>query len=209
MNSTRSAIYQVLRQKKIIDYLSSKGHSPVKTLSGGRYQYLCPFVDHEETKPSFVVYTQAEYQNFHCYGCQRSYNIIHLVSELEGIGYMEALTKLSEGMEITLEDGINVELERIQREFTTFGQETELQDTLMAISSICRNYLESVNHDPVECGIIDKIYASLDADIVNCEFENISETLTYLPMVIRDRKKMLKNKKIELLRSNVRLGPGT
>ena len=205
MNSTKSIIYQVLRRKKILDYLEQKGYSPVKVLPGGKYQFLCPFPDHKETKPSFVVYTQAEFQNFHCYGCQRSYNIIHLVAELEGLSFKEALTKLSEGMELSLADGIEVELERIAREMSEPKDILQLEDVLMSISSICRNCLSSMNFDPAECGIIDRLFASVDRDINNCDFDNIYETLRHLPGVLANRKKTLKKKQLERLKSSCKL----
>ncbi len=202
MSSTKSAIYQVLRRKKILDYLEQKGHSPVKVLAGGKYQFLCPFPDHQETKPSFIVYTQSEFENFHCYGCQRSYNIIHLVSGLEDISFKEALTRLSEGMELSLADGIEVELERIAREMSEPKDIPQLENVLMSVSSICRNYLQSVGFDPAECGIIDKLYETIDRDINNCEFDNVYETLRHLPIVLSNRKKRLKKQKLERLRSS-------
>ena len=64
-----SLVYQILKTKSIVSYLERKGHNPVKQLSGGRLSYLCPFVDHKESKPSFMVWTNAEFENFHCFGC--------------------------------------------------------------------------------------------------------------------------------------------
>lgn len=201
MSSTQSIIYQVLRKKSILDYLEKKGHQPVKSLPGGKYQFRCPYPDHNETKPSFIVYTQSgDFENFYCYGCQRSYNIIHLLAGLEGLSFKEALSRLSEGMEISLADGIDIELERITKAFNRPREELQLQDVLMAISSMSRSYLESVNNDPQECGIIDSLYASIDSDIANCNFEDIHETFSSLSSMLQRRRHILKKKRLERVR---------
>ena len=49
--------------------MEKKGHFPVKNLTGGRLSYLCPLPWHAESKPSFVVWTNSEYENFYCFGC--------------------------------------------------------------------------------------------------------------------------------------------
>jgi len=201
MSSIQSIIYQVLRKKPILDYLEKRGHQPVKSLPGGKYQFVCPFPDHNETRPSFIVYTQSgDFENFHCYGCQRSYNIIHLVAGLEGLSFKEALARLSEGMEISLSDGVDIELERIAKDFERPREVVQLQDVLMAISSMARSYLESVNNDPAECCIIDSLYASVDNDIASCCFENIYETFSFLSATLMKRRRLLKKTQLERVR---------
>jgi len=40
----------------------------IQTLSNGRKMCLCPFDDHNDTIPSFIIYPDGFY---HCYGCSR------------------------------------------------------------------------------------------------------------------------------------------
>lgn len=58
----------------------------------GRDQYsgLCPF--HKEKHPSFGVNT--ELQRWHCFGCDRSGDVIDFVAQIEGISIKETCLKL-------------------------------------------------------------------------------------------------------------------
>ena len=199
------AIEHILRKKTITNYLEQKGHFPAKRLSSGRLSYICPFPDHNEKKPSFIVWTEAEYENFHCFGCQRHNNIIHLVSFMEGITLGESIRKLAEGLEITfLEDGkYSVDMmikECSNPALSPIGPEMDLGIHMMSLSSLCRSYLESVEFNEVECGIIDKLWSIVDSDIANFEIESIEETLQNITEVLRVRREKFENLKLEKLR---------
>ncbi len=202
--SIKSAIYQILHSKTIVDYLERKGHHPVKTLSGGKMQYLCPYPDHNEVRPSFVVYTHSEYENFHCFGCNRGHNIVHLVSGLEGISIKEATERLGSGLEINPLEGVDIEQERITKVFNSmqpFQQDVSIADAMRSLSSMSRGYIEGVNGDSTECGIIDGLFAVIDNDIKNYEFDKVFETLRHLPDILRKRRIKFEKNKIERLKS--------
>ena len=197
-----SLIYEVIRRKSIVEYLEKRGINPVKSLAAGKYQYLCPFPDHKETKPSFMVYTQSsEFDNFYCFGCQRSCNIIHLVSGIENISFHEALKKLSDGIEIGPLDCIDIYLAKIDKIISQPKDILDLNETLMSISSLCRNHLSCVNNDSLECDIVDKLYASVDHDIMNYDFDSVTETYNNLSGVLTQRRKLFKKNKLEKLRA--------
>lgn len=203
-----SLIYEVIRRKSIVEYLEKRGINPVKSLADGKYQYLCPFPDHKETKPSFMVYTQSsDFDNFYCFGCQRSCNIIHLVSGIENISFHEALKKLSDGIEIGPLDGIDIQLAKMDKTiFQTIFQPKDILDlneTLMSISSLCRNHLSCVNNDSLECDIVDKLYASVDSDIMNCDFDSVTETCNNLSGVLTQRRQLFKKNKLEKMRAMI------
>ena len=61
--------------------------------SGKNYSGLCPF--HKEKTPSFSVDTRK--QLYHCFGCNAGGDVIGFVCKKEGIGFREAIEKLSNG----------------------------------------------------------------------------------------------------------------
>ena len=198
--SIQSIIYSVLQKKSIVDYLERKGHQPVKTLTGGKLLYLCPFPDHDESKPSFTVYTQSEYENFYCFGCQRSHSIIQLVAGLESLSFKEALTRLSDGMDINYLEGVDLEVERINKEFQRSSISLQTSEELMSISTMCRMYLNSVGRDKTETKIVDKLFAVVDKSVQEADFSDISETATSLPMLLMKRREKYEKIKIERMR---------
>ena len=161
-----SLVYHILKKKSIVDYLEHKGHQPVKVLSGGKLSYLCPFADHKEKKPSFIVWTNADYENFRCFGCLRNYNIINLVSELEGISYKDAISRLSEDMEINIREDISLELDLIRKSYDDRLFEAGLSESLLSLSSLGHAYLKSVDMDETEQGIMNKLWCEIDRAVI-------------------------------------------
>jgi len=58
---------------------------------GGRLQGKCPF--HDEKTPSFVVYI--EQNKFHCFGCNERGDSIDFIQKRDGVGFLEAVKKLT------------------------------------------------------------------------------------------------------------------
>lgn len=197
--SSQSLIYKVLQKHSIVDYLETHGIFPVKVLAGGKLQYLCPFPDHNENKPSFMVYTESDYENFYCYGCQRNYSIIHLVAGMEGTSFKEALEKLGEGSDAGFMDNLEMEKDRMDKEVDRIKKyrDESLEQVLMSISSVSRKYLESVNYDEKETNLVDRMLCNVDIDILAEEFKSIEDTVKYLPKALKKRKKIFSQKKLE------------
>lgn len=201
MNTLPSAIYQIRRSKSIVEHLAKRGHNPVKNMAGGKLQYLCPFPDHKETFPSFVVYTEAEYENFHCFGCQRSFDIIHLVAGLDGISYAEAAEKLGADLDMNPVDGARVEGDRIAHDYNASWatQDVVVIESIGDIGYYSKTYLDGVQNDPLECEIVDKMLAVLDKDIKESNFDGILETIKNLPDILRERRTIFEDKKAQAL----------
>lgn len=66
--------------------------------SGRNFFGLCPF--HKEKSPSFSV--SPDKQIFHCFGCGVGGNVIHFLSKIEGINFVETLQALAERGNIQL-----------------------------------------------------------------------------------------------------------
>lgn len=197
-----SMIYRILKSKSIVEYLEKKGHQPVKTMTGGRLLYLCPFPDHKEKKPSFVVWTQADYENFRCFGCQRNYNIINLVSELEGISYRESVQLLSDGMEIGIDEDIDFKVDMSQKMIHKPEHDLEFSQALFSLSSMCRSYLYGVDNDTEEMRIIDQFWEEVDRSLLECDFDNFDSMVYHLPKMLHLRQQRFEQNKIAKMRAS-------
>ena len=181
-----------------MSYLEQKGHVPVKALTSGRLSYLCPMPWHAETKPSFVVWTNSEFENFYCFGCLAKYNIIHLMSMLDGISARQAIFVLSDGMEFTVDDE-KILAERDLEKYNWINdpqQQEVFSRALLEISDICNAFLRSVDHSPVEVKIIDKLWQVVDDSLKDYEFESIEKIRRDLGALITSRKDLLRSKEI-------------
>ncbi len=192
----QGAIQQILAKKSIVAYLEEKGFLPYKILTGGKMSYLCPFPDHQENKPSFMVWTNSDYENFHCFGCQRNHSIIDLVSGMERIPFRKAVERLAEGLEITVDESINLDLQRIAK-LGLQRTNKEFSDVLMSVASLCRSYLESINYDSSEQCIIDRLFRQVDIDLSEYEFDKIEETLKNLPAILARRREKYEVTKLQ------------
>jgi hypothetical protein len=90
-------IDNILRKFKITDYLESKHIYPEGGERNGKLFYKCPLHQGDNT-PSFVVYTNGEFENFYCYGCKAKYHIIHLYRDLEHVTLKDAIAAMSDGI---------------------------------------------------------------------------------------------------------------
>ena len=82
-------INNIRNNANIVDIISS--YIPL-TKKGRNYFGLCPF--HREKSPSFSV--SADRQYFHCFGCHVGGNVIHFISKIENVNFVESMQILSE-----------------------------------------------------------------------------------------------------------------
>ena len=88
-------IEEVRSSNDIVDVISQY---VVLKRSGRNFFGLCPF--HKEKSPSFSV--SRDKQIFHCFGCGVGGNVIHFVSKIENINFIETMQLLAERANITL-----------------------------------------------------------------------------------------------------------
>jgi hypothetical protein len=183
MSFTESIVANILESKSIVEYLEQKGITPVKK-TPGRLFYCCPFPDHKETKPSFVVYTNGAFENFYCFGCQAKYHIIHLVAKLDNISYKEAVAKLADGAEVSEFDETEFLVDNkwqktISHPFDALG----VSDALLIASEYCRFYEEGVDRDPAEVKRLDDFWSLIDECLLESDLNTLTEDIS--PNVIR------------------------
>lgn len=186
-------LYKILKSNSIESYLLSKGKSPYKSLSGNRLAYLCPFDDHKETKPSFILWKD-DTENFYCFGCGRGYNIIHIISYIENISLKDAFKKLSSGLNDSVYDNLVFTIKHLENNNPITDTINKLYHDLASISNLCLSFIKSMNNDKKEIEIIDILYKDIDKSIMNYDFDNISLVSKTLPDILIKRIQKLKGK---------------
>jgi len=173
-------------------------------LTGGRLSYLCPLPWHNETKPSFVVWTNQEYENFYCFGCQSKHNIIHLVSHLDSVTAKQAIEQLAEGMEFSYADEEKLELEACIKAINLIGipkksknPVAEVSKTLIELSDMCRWFLVGAGHDPKECERIDAVWTMVDSSLRDFDLPKIEQIRKEIGPMLREQRSVLRRRHIE------------
>lgn len=98
MGDLQSNVIHIKEAYDIYDYISNYG---VRLVPAGAHKYkgLCPF--HSEKTPSFIVDTN--FQNYRCFGCGESGDIIEFVQKTEAVSFVESLEKLAFNKNIELQ----------------------------------------------------------------------------------------------------------
>nr|WP_199066714.1 DNA primase [Chromobacterium sp. ASV5] len=91
---------QLLSRVDIVDVVDR--YVPLKK-AGQNYLACCPF--HKEKSPSFTVSPSKQF--YHCFGCGAHGSAIGFVMEYQGLGFVDAVTMLAEGI------GLRVPNERV------------------------------------------------------------------------------------------------
>ena len=84
---SQELIERIKTEVKIEQFLPDKFR-----VTGNKKFYLCPFADHHELKPSFVLY---DTNSYHCFGCQRSGDVIQFIMDLTDASFTEAINYLT------------------------------------------------------------------------------------------------------------------
>jgi DNA primase len=82
-------IQDVLARVSIVELVRTRVQLHKK---GATWKGLCPF--HQEKTPSFVV-NEAR-KSFHCFGCGKGGDAISFLRELEGLGFIDAISELAD-----------------------------------------------------------------------------------------------------------------
>lgn len=145
-----------------------------------------------------MVWTQSEYENFYCFGCQSKHNIIHLVSLLDKISIKESIERLGDGFEFSTSDEATYFYELLQSGkikdlVPTMESQPidELSNSLLHISEVCKNFLQSVEYNQVESDRIDNIWKIVDDGLLEYDIEVIENIAERIGGVVRKRKLQL------------------
>jgi DNA primase len=78
--------------------------------AGGRFKGLCPF--HNDHRPSMQV--DPKWQNFRCWSCNKSGDVITFIQEFEKVSFLEARALLAQRAGIALDQEDNASAARLQ-----------------------------------------------------------------------------------------------
>ncbi len=171
-------IQQILKAKKITDYLSSKGYEPKGREVNGKLRYCCPL--HQERTPSFTVYLNGEYENFFCYGCRARYHIIHLYRDMEGVSTGEAIRALSGDLELNLNAEIAHAINEIESDRSLNAEYTPPQLALI-IGRQLYDFTKRVEKDPQCMASVDQVESIVDRALLDCDIETLKILYDSLP----------------------------
>ena len=175
-------IQQILKNKKITDYLSSKGIEPKGREVNGKLRYNCPLHRADRT-PSFIVYLNGEFENFYCYGCKAKYNIIHLYRDMEGVTVGEAIRALSGDLELNVDAEIAHAVSEIENDNSLNAEYTPPQLSLI-IGRQMYDFLVRVEKDPVCLEAVEKVEAIVDKAVEDSDFKTLQTLYDTLPDVL-------------------------
>ncbi|OHX12912.1 DNA primase [Chromobacterium sphagni] len=126
-------IDQLLSRVDIVDVVDR--YVPLKK-GGQNYMACCPF--HKEKSPSFTVSPSKQF--YHCFGCGAHGSAIGFVMEYQGIGFVDAVKLLAEGigMQVPNERVVNPEASRKARE-----KQVSLEQLMQLANDFYRRELKS------------------------------------------------------------------
>ena len=152
-------IEQILRERKITDFLSERNIVPVKEYPD-KICYRCPL--HEgDSDPSFFVYLNSDYQSYCCFGCHSGVNIIHLVKEMDNLTIKQAIKKLIKGMDIDQEDILECIIKDLYN--SQLGEDNKvIEELLLKINVRCYKHLKKINFDQQEFSLFEKFFEKID-----------------------------------------------
>jgi DNA primase len=183
---------------KITDYLLQHG---VRWVShdNQRYKYNCPLPNHRNDKtPSFFVFDKGHSQDFYCFGCKTSGFVVQLVAAYEQIPLKNAIQKLSQGLNIKIDDVIDSIIKDISIYINT-GDDDEKAEAIYAnslfISSHMYNFLRKVDFNQNDLEIAEKVFKLTDSLVFVENVDDLEKLVKTLPAKTKCRYDLYVEKK--------------
>ncbi|OGF47243.1 MAG: DNA primase, partial [Candidatus Firestonebacteria bacterium RIFOXYA2_FULL_40_8] len=134
-------ILQIKESFDIVDVISEHVHLKK---SGQNFKGLCPF--HNEKTSSFVV--SPAKQIYHCFGCGEGGNVLHFISKIESISFVEAVKLLAEKKGIVLDAGDTARRDEYEELFKINEFAVKYYKQKMKESKTAQDYLSKRNLSP-------------------------------------------------------------
>jgi DNA primase len=158
----------VLENHPLVEYLASRGFHPAST-SAGRLKYLCPL--HNDSNPSFYVFTDNEFQRFHCFGCSGHGDVINFVSLHDNCTITQAIGKLLKGLDVKYDEM----LDDFAEEISVYEKTRTLEEISLNLSLLFHSYLETTGFDPIEVQFVEKVFQKIDSLILAADIEQLQD----------------------------------
>lgn len=179
-------IQQVVNSNSIREYLKNRGIVP-KKVGEQSSCYCCPLPSHNDKTPSFHVYHRdGQCENFYCFGCHSSGDIISLNAAINEVSWGQSLYEFSKDQTIdkTSLGRDSYILKKIKNDMKQKNEQySEINDIGLLswkISNRCRNYATRVNFDKNELLFLENLYKQLDKFIENNDLDSILKINDYI-----------------------------
>ena len=162
----------------------------------------CPYPDHRDSDPSFGV--NDEKGVYHCYGCDRSGNLITFMMQIDGLSFEETLLKISGLSGYDLGDynsdtyraihGVN----SLVNSYIDSYAETDLaagmsvNQFMKVLSQRLKDYERRIDYDPDETKWVDEVYAQIDKYDEQNDLKAMANLWDNLTSKLKDRMKAYK-----------------
>jgi DNA primase len=196
-------IQKILEERKITDFLNSRGIFPAKQHED-RWTYRCP-IHKGDNDPSFVVYLKSDkdYQNYHCFSCHSGISIINLLSDMDNISISQAVRQLAVGLDIKDEDILMSIIKDLEK--NKFLTSSNIDELSLKINRACYDYLNEVNFNEEEIEFFDNIFKMTDKAAMDNDLETLTEMYNILlDKGIQKRIEIYQNKQEKLLLKNIK-----
>ena len=194
----RAFIDQLLNTVSILDYMESEYDSDFIVGKNGWANTNCPMPNHEDNSPSFGVHI--DNNKYNCFGCGQTGDAIKLVQQVEGLNFVEAIQRLSDFAGVDIEI-VNLDIKYLIKELSSTINDYFSQGNLtlypgglseeaflIAFAERTKKYERSCSYDDNECQWIEEIYQSLEKDIDNKNFKNITKLWKNFSKMTKERK---------------------
>jgi DNA primase len=171
-----SLISVILKEKKITDFLESRGIFPARE-GNNRLSYLCP-IHADDSAPSFMVFTDGEHQTYKCFGCHSGTDIINLVCALDNISIKQAMRSLVDGLSIIQEDITDSLIDDIIK--GELEKSKELERLMLLSGSLCREHLRRYSNDDIEMEFFIEMYKIMDKIIRSNDVKSVKQIYSIL-----------------------------
>lgn len=125
-----------------VDVVNVVGRYVPLKKGGANFMGLCPF--HGEKSPSFSV--SAHKQFFHCFGCGQSGNAITFLMQYTGMGFLDAVQELAQGVGLTVPQARPSSAQEREHANAQRQQKMRLCDVLERAGAAWRQHLKNSPH---------------------------------------------------------------
>ena len=167
----------IFEERKITDLLEDRGIILARQ-QPGKLIYHCP-LHTGDNDPSFIVYTDKQYQNYFCYGCHSGGNVINLLSALDNIPLREAVKKLIKGIDIDEVDVIDSLISAIE-EGTIIDHDDSIEELILMINHVCKKHFEELDLDKKELEDFDILFFEIDKLMVTRDIDTLRKVYNFL-----------------------------
>lgn len=172
--SNNYVISKIVQDQLVTEYLASKNIFP--TFSGGdKWMYNCPSKDHNDSDPSFSVFTIDGKQYFKCFGCGIKGDILNLYMLLEDMDMKSAINALGGDLGYTYDDELKYNMSKLESDSPENGSIDikKMNEINFWISRRCYMHLSKYGFDDYEVQFIKRIYKKINHYIYTLNSEKL------------------------------------